>query len=104
MINFKYEHISKIMDLAQKEIDKLEQVKKDLYPNKPVATIDAEAEEIMNADSRRFDDDINILKEIKNGFDQELKKISFSFGMGGRNNQEEVKEFQMPKPGIFNKQ
>jgi hypothetical protein len=86
MINFKYEHISEIMRLADEEIRRLESEKEISYPRKSIPSIDEEYNAINNAGVEELEERISLLKQVKDGFAQELKKISFSFGMGDKPN------------------
>lgn len=96
MINFKYEHISEIMRLAEEEIRRLESEKEVRFPKKNIS-IDEEMNDLLNKDVNELDVRIRLLKEIKDGFAQELKKISFSFGMGDKP-YEGAKYFHENKP------
>jgi len=82
MISFKYEHISKIMKLADEEIVKLEKRRNDMFPMSAIPTVDREMEDIKDEDKKKFEEEIDVLKEIKEGFENELKKVSFAFSIG----------------------
>ena len=94
MIKFTYKHITRIIELIESEIERVENRKAKLPVNNfALGSVDSykamdTGESFYDEDKKRYDKELEFLMDIRDGFQKELEKMDFTFNVGGKDNQE----------------
>lgn len=99
-----YKEISKLLDLVESEIFKLESRKSKESSFHAVGSIlekDADRPVEWDTEDRKLDSDLNLLKDIEGKINQLFERINFTFGVDNqRFNQPNTPHVQEPKPEV----
>jgi len=89
MIKFTYKHITRLIDLIELEIDRVENKKSRLSVNPTAINISmgetgTDTESFYMEDKRRLEKESELLNQLKDNFQRELDKLEFSFTAGDK--------------------
>jgi len=93
-VRLTYKHVSKLIDLLEKEIETVDTRKgRNIATLGKIASPLAGEDEFLADESRKFDRETSTLAEILNILEEELNKVSFTFAASGfKNNQQDHAE------------